>query len=354
MTARALVAAALLATCPRCARPAQAQGDAAGLSLPAGFARGVSYAHDWSQRGARGYGTESDRAELARVRAMGATWVSVMPFGYLSGPTSAALRTSYDRPGAERDEALRATIRSAHARGLRVLLKPHLWVHGSWPGAVDPPREEDAAALVDAWGALTLHYADLASQERVEALTVGVEMDRLARRAPARWRAMIAAVRGRFRGTVTYAAGWSEVERVPFWDAVDVIGVDHYAPLATAPGRVDPARLEAAALASLQRYAAVSARVGRPVWLTELGFRRDARALLEPWLWVAQSNAPEMDLQSLGYAATLRAVRRVPCVQGVFAWKWFSSGGAEDEGARGFAFEHQPAEAVLREAFLAR
>jgi hypothetical protein len=186
VTARVFVFAALLAGAARCARPAQAQGDVAGAALPEGFARGVSYAHDWSQRGARGYGTESDRAELARVRAMGATWVSVMPFGYLSGPTSTALRTSYDRPGAERDEALRATIRQAHAVGLRVLLKPHLWVSGSWPGAVDPPRDDDAAALIDAWGALTLHYAELAAQEGVEALTLGVEMDRLARRAPAR------------------------------------------------------------------------------------------------------------------------------------------------------------------------
>ncbi len=344
----------MLATSLRCARAVQSRGDAARAALPLGFARGVSYAHDWSQRGARGYGTERDRLELARVRAMGATWVSVMPFGYLSGPTSTALRTSYDRPGAERDAALRATIRHAHALGLRVLLKPHLWVHGAWPGAVDPPRDDDAAALVDAWGALTLHYAELAAQERVEALTLGVEMDRLAGRVPARWRAMIAAVRGRFPGTLTYAAGWSDVERVPFWDALDVIGVDHYAPLARVEGLVDAAGVEAAALASLRRYAGLSARVGRPVWLTELGFRRDARALVEPWAWVAQSNAPEMDLQSLGYAATLRALRRVPCVQGIFAWKWFSSGGDEDEGSRGFAFEHRPAEAVLREAFLAR
>jgi hypothetical protein len=115
--ARALLLLTTLATAPRCTRPAQAQGDTASPALPPGFARGVSYAHDWSARGARGYGTESDRAELARVRAMGATWVSVMPFGYLSGPTSTELRTSYDRPGAERDEALRATIRRAHALG---------------------------------------------------------------------------------------------------------------------------------------------------------------------------------------------------------------------------------------------
>ena len=47
-------------------------------------------------------------------------------------------------------------------------------------------------------------------------------------------------------------------------------------------------------------------------------------------------------------------MRGGPCVQGVFAWKWFSSGGDEDEGSRGFAFEHRPAEGVLREAFAAR
>jgi hypothetical protein len=58
-----------------------------------------------------------------------------------------------------------------------------------------------------------------------------------------------------------------------------------------------------------------------------------------------------LDLQPLGLRATFRAVSEEPAVTAVFLWKWFTSGGAEEEGARGFVFAGHPAEAVVREAF---
>jgi len=323
------------------------------LSLPARVARGVSYAHDGSGQGSQGYGSASDRAQLDRLRALGATWVSVTPFGYLRSLDDAEVHAAYERPGSETDAALTATIRAAHARGLRVLLKPHLWVRGSWPGAVDPRDPTRAEALVRSWGRVTSHYADLAAREGVEALSVGVEMDPLARSAPSAWRAVIADARTRFQGTLTYAAHWSSAGEVTFWDALDVVSVNHYAPLADAPG---PCALEAAygrARASLAAYAGVGRRYGRAVWLTEVGFRRDARALVEPWAW-ARGEAPcGGDLQGVGYAAMFRAVREEPAVEAVFLWKWFTSGGEEEEGASGFVFAGRPAEAVVREAFRA-
>ncbi len=280
--------------------------------------------------------------------------MSVTPFGYLRGVDDAEVHAAYERPGSETDAALAATIREAHARGLRVLLKPHLWVRGSWPGAVAPPDPARAAALVRSWGRVTAHYADLAARERVEALTVGVEMDALAARAPQAWRAVIADARARFGGTLTYAANWSSAAAIPFWDALDVVAVNHYAPLADAPGRCAPDAAAARARASLAAYAAVGRRCGRPVWLTEVGFRRDARALAEPWAWSRQEPVAEGDLQSVGYAATFRAVAEEPAVEAVFLWKWFTSGQEEEEGAAGFVFAGRPAEGVVRGAFRAR
>ncbi|MEZ4408950.1 MAG: hypothetical protein R3A52_21135 [Polyangiales bacterium] len=153
--------AVALASCRATPRPRAdaAAPDVPVVALPATVARGVAYAHDWTARGARGYGTESDRAQLRRLRALGATWVSVTPFAYADGPRATTVRASYDRPGSETDAALRATVREAHALGMRVLLKPHLWVRGSWPGALAPACEAEAVALTEAWGAVTLHYA---------------------------------------------------------------------------------------------------------------------------------------------------------------------------------------------------
>jgi hypothetical protein len=41
------------------------------------------------------------------------------------------------------DAELRAAIRDAHALGLAVLVKPHVWVPESWAGAVAMNSEED-------------------------------------------------------------------------------------------------------------------------------------------------------------------------------------------------------------------
>ena len=46
------------------------------------------------------------------------------------------------------------------------------------------------------------------------------------------WRAVIAAVRAEFDGTLTYAGDWTDAIYVPWWDALDLIGVDAYYQLA--------------------------------------------------------------------------------------------------------------------------
>ena len=48
----------------------------------------------------------------------------------------------------------------------------------------------------------------------------------------AQWRALIADVREQTGAPLTYAANWTDYERVPFWDALDVIGIQAYFPLA--------------------------------------------------------------------------------------------------------------------------
>lgn len=320
--------------------------------LPAGVIRGVCYAHDWSDRGARGYGTESDAAQLRRLRDLGATWVSVTPFGFLPSATATAVRGAYDRRGAETDAALATTIARAKALGLRVLLKPHLWVRGSWPGALRPPGAAGEEALMRTWSALALHYADLAARAGADALTLGVEMDPLAFARPDLWTALAAAVRARYAGMITYAANWGAQDRVAFWAALDAVAIQAYAPLADGPG-ADRAAVLRRARAVMAGYAATGRRAGRPVWLTELGFRRDGEALVRPWVWPGDvpPAALARDDQALGYEAALRAVAAEPGVHGVFLWKWFSSGGYEDDGARGFVFNGAPAEGVVRAAF---
>lgn len=49
-----------------------------------------------------------------------------------------------------------------------------------------------------------------------------------------RWPPLIAAVRRRFTGPLTYAANWDPgYKAVPFWSLLDYVGIDEYHPLRT-------------------------------------------------------------------------------------------------------------------------
>jgi hypothetical protein len=313
------------------------------------FARGVAYSHDWSSRGANGYGSDADRAQLDRLGAHGVSWIAVMPYAIADGASARSITSARSFPMGERDPLVESTIRDARARGLRVVLKPHLWVRGSWPGALGADRGA-ARELVRSWAAIIDHYADMAERTGADALAIGTEMDRLAESAPEEWRAIIAAARARFRGIVTYCANWDSYPRISFWRELDVISIQDYAP--RADGAANEARLATLAARTREvigRYAAFSRRNERPVWLTEVGFRCDSDALEHPWRWpTPEDRCQSCDLQARAFDATLAAIAERPEVRGVFAWKWFTSGGAEDEGRCGFALTDAQTRSVLQ------
>jgi hypothetical protein len=124
-----------------------------------------------------------------------------------------------------------------------------------------------------------------------------------------------------YPGPLTYAANWDAFERVPFWDAVDAIGVQAYFPLSEAPGTTDPAALDAAWDGVLARVRALHERTGKHVVFTELGYDRGANAPVRPW----EDGGGDPDgerVQAACLAAALRAIDREPAVVGAFLWKW--------------------------------
>src|SRR5262245_6169237 len=80
------------------------------------------------------FGSVSARQSLAAAKHAGARAVAIVPFFWQSDPQHSGIRRGADMP----DDELRAAIRDARALGLKVMLKPHVWVEGSWAGAVNP------------------------------------------------------------------------------------------------------------------------------------------------------------------------------------------------------------------------
>lgn len=313
--------------------------------LPPAFHRGIAYAHSW-QGG--GYGTPSSARSLLALRRMGITWIALTPFGYQASPGDTVVRTIFDQPGHETDRAMALDIAEARRLGMRVLLKPHLWIdHGSWPGDIAFPSPGHFAAWFDSYSRMILHYADFAERAGVEVLSIGCELKGVTSGTESAWRDLIAQIRRRYHGQLTYAANWDEYEHIAWWDALDAVGINAYFPLSDAPDPSLP-ELMAGAAAVRKRLDAFHARTRRPILFTEIGYGSVLGAASRPW--EAERAAPmHAELQRRCYEAIARTFSDVPWLQGVYWWKWFSaaSGQPDAQDRDPFSPRNKPAQGII-------
>ena len=96
------------------------------------------------------------------------------------------------------------------------------------------------------------------------------------------WRRLIDRCRQHFDGPLTYAASWDEADRVEFWDAIDVVGVDAYFPI-TERADADRSDMLAGWQPWLQHLEALHQSSGRQVLLTEIGYRSIDGAGMHPY-----------------------------------------------------------------------
>lgn len=297
-------------------------------------------------------GGEVTPAAFADLEAHGVNWISQTLFGWQARADEPTFRIVTDDHvyWGERDSGLAETARLARARGIRTLLKPHLWLrdrsNGQWVGSIAMKNEKDWAAWFARYEEFILHYARLAERLGMETLCVGTELEGTSRRTDD-WRRIIKAVRAVYRGRLTYAANWSgEFEHVEFWDDLDYIGVQAYFPLSDrAEASVD--ELIAGWRPHVARIAAVQKRFARPVLLTEIGYKAADRATVEPWTWTT-TDRYNPDEQARAYEAAFRVLWHEPWCAGLYWWKWFPPGHHEAGGRdRYFTPQDKPAAAVM-------
>jgi hypothetical protein len=265
------------------------------------------------------WGTDQMVAEMRDLRALGVNWIAIHPYAGIRGDGSVVMHRR--RP--EDTRWLTRPIAEAHRLGLKIMIKPHLAYWGSpfrWRGDIAFETEAQWQRFFRQYEAWVTRLAAVCRD--ADAFVIGVELDRTVHRADD-WRRVIAAVRGVFDGNLTYAANWSHYQDVPFWDALDVIGIQAYFPVADAPGVPDPGALRRAWAQRLDRFDAFARRQNRRVVLTELGYSRSEFAAVRPWEG-REGGAHAEEVQRRCLAAALEAVERDDLVVGAFLWKWFA------------------------------
>jgi hypothetical protein len=317
------------------------------------FQRGVCFAHAWRDGVTSGYGTEVSRRSLERLRALGVDAVSLTPFGYQTSPSATEVHLAREHRGGESDQAVAAEAKQAHAAGMRVMLKPHVWIRGgAWIGAQRLPDEGAWRGWFESYRAFAMHYAELAERIGAEWFVIGTELVQASKRDRARWSALIAEIRTVYHGKLTYAANWDERE-VVFWDLLDAAGVNAYQPVTQKRGAsLDELRAGWKKIAA--ELAALAKRTRKPVIVTEVGYRAVSDAATAPNVWPESDAATarfDGEHQAHCYRAALEALTQgAPWCAGVYVWKWFSDS-KDEQGPTDFSPAGKPAEKVLGELY---
>ena len=285
------------------------------------------------------FGSGSARRALVAVKRLGADTVAIIPFLWQATPSSAVIERGSDMP----DSVLRVAIREARAVGLKVVVKPHVWVPQRWAGVVEAPSEEAWRKWFAAYRGALDRIAAIAAEEKADMLAVGTELSKTVARPE--WTEVIAGARRIFTGPLIYVAhDLAEAEVVPFWERLDAIGISLYPPLGTDADRDGRLAVMRNAVARLETLAG---GIGKPVLVAEIGLRSAEGATAKPWESAEEREAPANPVLQAQVLADWLSVLDRPAIRGVLVWRWFSDPDAGGPNDTDFTVQRKPAEGVL-------
>lgn len=292
-------------------------------------------------------------ADFRAIKTLGATHVALFPFGFMNVHTEPTVSRFRGRrlDLAIADEGLIIMGTMARKAGLRVVLIPTLadFTDGHWRGEVRMNSDASWDEWFVSYRDFILHYASLAEQMRAAGMSVGTELRETVHRE-SQWREVIGQVRERFHGWLSYAANWDDYDAVPWWDAVDLIGVQAYFELGD-PGPGDRERRSKNLIEAWrpikQKLAALSETTDRRIVFTEIGYKSHSGTTEEPWKWELDGEA-DAELQAAAYDAAFRTFWSEPWFAGFYWWKWRALSAKDKDSARDFTPQGKPAEQIIR------
>ena len=273
------------------------------------FQKGVSFSAEFPNP----YASADARQMLRTLHAEGVNAVALVPYGgmRLGSPEV----RGFGQHSWESDEGLRQLSRLAHATGMKVMLKPGIWIRGHFGGDIEFSSPADREKWFANYGRFIERYAKLAAAIHVDLFCVGGEFLHMSP-YDSDWRRLIANVRKVYPGPLTYAANFGkEFQDLKFWDALDYIGLQEYYPL--------PNNLSTTGL--VEKVEAVQKRFNKPVIFTEVGFPSVPGGNRRPWA-DGKSSKADLQLQARCYQAIFQAFYNKPWFEGMYWWKVGTNG----------------------------
>ena len=253
-----------------------------------------------------------------------ADWVALVPYGFSRIGEPEVRYGSDGQWWGEKVGGIEKSIQYAKANNLKVMIKPQVWLHGMWVGDVDHKSDEAWKRWEDTYRDYIMQFVDLAIKYDIEMICIGTEYRNAVKKREAFWRELIKDIRGVYDGMLTYSANWDDYESLPFWDALDFIGISAYFPLSdmdTPPTLLLTYRWRKH-VKKLEKY---SQKIGKKILFTEYGYLSVDGAAGKTWQLEKKMDdlAVNQQAQANGFDALLNSFWDTDFWAGGFLWKWF-------------------------------
>lgn len=261
---------------------------------------------------------------MPAVTQINANWIAVIPFGF-TRKNQPFVKYNIDwQWWGEREDGVRETIRLAKEEGLQVMLKPQVYIPGSWPGDLDFNSTEDWSAWETDYESFILFFTAIAEEFNVPLLCIGTEFKKSVKERPEFWRQLIPKIRKQYKGKLVYASNWDNYQDIPFWNLLDYVGIDAYFPLS------DQKTPTVKSLVNswqpiMKKLETFHCTIERPILFTEYGYLSVDRCASKTW--ELESKVKSLPINELAQANALAALFKSLSEEywwaGGFIWKWF-------------------------------
>ncbi|MDY8134773.1 glycoside hydrolase family 113 [Aquimarina sp. 2201CG5-10] len=287
------------------------------------------------------------------VVKVNANWAAVMPFGFVRNLETPKVTFNIERQWwGERRDGAKKTIELLNAKGIKVMLKPQIWVwRGEFTGNIDMSSEEDWNTFEKSYEEFILLYAQLAEEMKTPILCIGTELHTFVQKRPQYWDQLITKIQSIYKGKLTYAENWDQFDKAPFWDRLDYIGIDAYFPLSESQTPTVE-EFKKGWQKHKKKIVDLQSKIKKPVLFTEYGYRSIQYTGKEPWDSSRSQGNVDLEAQNNALTAIYEEFWSEPWFDGGFLWKWYhdhnKSGG---ENNNRFTIQNKPAENVIRSLY---
>jgi hypothetical protein len=260
------------------------------------------------------------------IQNVNADWVSLMPYAFVpkgSAKVRFEIDTTKKHPWwGETPAGVKRCIEMAHSKGIKVMLKPHLWLGwGQFTGNLNFEKDSDWKIFEESFKEYILTFARLAESEKVEVFCIATEMGSHVQGRKDYWFGLISDVKKVYKGKLTYAENWDCFEKVPFWEELDFIGVDGYFPLSD---EREPSvnQLNQGWKRYLKKLDKYAAKQQKSILFTEIGYKSNDYSTEKPWE-TDYSKPKNESVQAKAYQSFFESAWKQSWCAGAFIWKWF-------------------------------